>query len=73
MDLRLGAPVRFNGRVYRIRGFTRMGVGFARVTLEDIETLEVIEVAAEELVSEDPVPGPDGVTGSKHASDRTQG
>ena len=74
MDLQLGATVRFNGRVYQIRGFTTpMGVGFARVTLEDSETLEVIEVAAEQLVSEDPVPGPDGVTGSKHASDRTHG
>lgn len=49
MDLRLGAPVRFNGRVYRIHGFTPIGAGLARVMLEDIETLEVIEVAREEL------------------------
>lgn len=49
MELRLNAPVRFNGRVYRIRGFTPMGAGLARVILEDLETLEVIEIPQEEL------------------------
>jgi len=52
MELRLGAPVRFNGRVYRIRGFTPSGARVPRVMLEDIETLEVIEVTREQLQSE---------------------
>ena len=51
LELRLGAPVRFNGRVYRIRGFTPSGARVPRVMLEEIETLEVIEVTQEELQS----------------------
>jgi len=50
--LTLNATLTYAGRVYRVRGFSPMGVNPRRVLLEDVETGTITEIPVDDLVRE---------------------